>query len=223
MTSECESLHAEIEHLQNEINTHKQSNVSFEQEISALKTDNEKLQDVFDKYEQAELRITEMPAEHAQLKEKITQLQNEISTYKQTKESLERQVSELTADNEKLQYELYELARAESKIAEMTAELRQLQKKSFQVEKKSKQKIVTETIIKKPVSQKTKETSKSNDIQHRVVEGVRQKLCKKCNEWKPESQFHKNSKSKDNLASSCKKCTNQAAKQRRKQQKINKK
>jgi hypothetical protein len=45
---------------------------------------------------------------------------------------------------------------------------------------------------------------KDKDYQkiHRVVNGVDQKLCRRCKEWKPENEFHKNPSSKDSLSGS---------------------
>ena len=210
-------IHEENKLLQNEINTHKQAKESFEQKVSELTVDNEILRCELTKLAKAESRIDEMTTEHEHLQEEIKKLQNEISTHKQAKECFEQQVSELTADNEKLQYELTELAKAESEVAMMTAELRQIQKENFQAEQISQHQIVTEPVVEKPVSRTTAKRNIINKQQHRTVEGIRQKLCKKCNEWKPESEFHKNSSSKDNLAADCKICKNNAAKQRRKQ------
>ncbi len=45
---------------------------------------------------------------------------------------------------------------------------------------------------------------------HKVVDGVRKKLCKKCNEWKDESSFYKYIKKKDGLSLNCKECSNKA-------------
>ena len=45
---------------------------------------------------------------------------------------------------------------------------------------------------------------------HRVVDGVKQKRCNKCRQWKPEGEFHKRRKSKDGLRWQCKKCLNEA-------------
>lgn len=42
---------------------------------------------------------------------------------------------------------------------------------------------------------------------HRVVKRVRQKLCRKCNRWKDESEFYKNRAEKDGLDYQCKKCS----------------
>ena len=41
---------------------------------------------------------------------------------------------------------------------------------------------------------------------HRVVNGTKEKLCRKCRRWKGESQFYKNHCSKDGLVGWCKKC-----------------
>jgi len=42
---------------------------------------------------------------------------------------------------------------------------------------------------------------------HRVVKGVKQKLCSKCRRWKAESAFYKNRSAKDGLTGRCKKCS----------------
>lgn len=206
-----EKLQEENKQFQNEISTHKQTKENFKQQVSELMVDNEKLKDVFEKYELAQSQNNKNFETIEKLQEEIEQLQNEIITYKHVKESFEQQVSELTADNEKLHFELTELVKAESKIAEMTIKLKQIQKENFLTEQISEPQIVTESAIEKPVSGKTA----INIKQHRIVNGVRQKLCKKCNEWKPENEFHKNASSKDNLAADCKVCKNNAAKERR--------
>ncbi|MBN2589003.1 MAG: hypothetical protein JXA96_04005 [Sedimentisphaerales bacterium] len=218
-------LQNEIKQLQNETNTHKQAKESFEKQISELTADNKKLKQMLTEYVQTKSKIDELTTEHELLREENKQFKNEINTYKQTKESFEKQISELAADNEKLQSELTEFAKAESKIAEMTNEVKRLQKEEFQVEQISENQIVTETAleVETPVNKKTTKRNKIKKKQHRTVKGIKQKLCKKCNEWKPESEFHKNSSSKDNLAASCKKCKNNAAREHRKQLKASKK
>ena len=45
---------------------------------------------------------------------------------------------------------------------------------------------------------------------HRVVEGVKQKRCARCKEWKAESRFYKHLRHKDGLAVWCKECANKA-------------
>ena len=50
---------------------------------------------------------------------------------------------------------------------------------------------------------------------HRVVNGVRKKLCSKCRKWKVESQFYRNRHSKDGLAGWCSKCLGTVREKRR--------
>jgi hypothetical protein len=45
---------------------------------------------------------------------------------------------------------------------------------------------------------------------HRVVGGVRQKLCNKCEEWKDKSRFYKRRTNRDGLAMTCKECSDKA-------------
>jgi hypothetical protein len=45
---------------------------------------------------------------------------------------------------------------------------------------------------------------------HRIVNGIKQKLCTKCGKWKAENEFSKNRSSKDGLNSSCKECSHKA-------------
>ena len=45
---------------------------------------------------------------------------------------------------------------------------------------------------------------------HRVVEGVKQKRCRRCKSWKTESEFYKDRSCKDGLQSWCKACANKA-------------
>ncbi|MBL7185283.1 MAG: hypothetical protein ISS70_03080 [Phycisphaerae bacterium] len=42
---------------------------------------------------------------------------------------------------------------------------------------------------------------------HRVVDGVKQKFCRKCKRWKDETAFYKNRSAKDGLKDWCKKCS----------------
>jgi len=210
-----EKLQEEIKQFQNEITTNKQARVNLKKQVSELKTDNEKLKDTLVKFEQFESQNKQHLKTLEKLQEEIKQLQNEITTHKQARVSLEKQVSELTSNNEKLQCELTKLAKAESQIAEMTAEFRQLQKEEFQVEQIPEHQIVTELPVETPVNRKPARRTKMYKQQHRTVKGVRQKRCRKCNKWKPESEFHKNSSSKDNLTGSCKTCKNNAARERR--------
>ncbi len=45
---------------------------------------------------------------------------------------------------------------------------------------------------------------------HRVVDGVKQKRCRRCKSWKTESEFYKNRSCKDGLQFRCKACANKA-------------
>jgi len=42
---------------------------------------------------------------------------------------------------------------------------------------------------------------------HRVVNGIKQKLCRKCNRWKSESAFYRNRSGRGGLAAQCRKCS----------------
>ena len=56
---------------------------------------------------------------------------------------------------------------------------------------------------------------------HRIVDGVKQKRCSKCNRWRAESEFYKKHRHKDGLTGQCKECSNKATnKARRKRQAI---
>jgi len=45
---------------------------------------------------------------------------------------------------------------------------------------------------------------------HRVVDGVKQKRCRRCKSWKTESDFYKAHINKDGVAVWCKVCANEA-------------
>ena len=210
-----EKLQEEIKLLQNETYDYKQAKIQFEQQITELTTHNDKLQSELDKSKQAESQNKQNLQTLEKLQEEKKQLQNEIIEHQQDKEHFEQQVSELTAENEKLQRELARFEQAEQQIAEMAATCRQLQPEEPRVEQISEQQVAAEPAVKVPVKRKTARKSKTHEQQHRTVDGVRQKLCRKCKEWKPKSEFHKSSSSKDGLAGSCKICKNNAAKERR--------
>jgi len=211
-----EKLQEEIKLLQNETFDHKQAKIRFEQQVSELMTHNENLQHELDKSKQAESQNKQHIQTLEKLHEETKQLQNEITKHKQAKVSFEQQVSELTADNEKLQHELAKLEQAESQIAEMTAACGLLQTEDSPPEQISEQQVVAEPAVEVPVKRKTARRSKTYEQRHRTVDGVRQKLCRKCKEWKPESEFHKDSSSTDSLAGSCKICKNNKAREHRK-------
>ncbi len=51
---------------------------------------------------------------------------------------------------------------------------------------------------------------------HRVVDGVKQKRCRRCKRWKAESEFYKNQQRKDGLGERCKECSYKARKSHKK-------
>ncbi|HUU16262.1 MAG TPA: hypothetical protein VMW72_03855 [Sedimentisphaerales bacterium] len=53
---------------------------------------------------------------------------------------------------------------------------------------------------------------------HRVVDGVKQKRCRRCKRWKAESDFYKQRRHKDGLAAWCKECANKATTKAHKKQ-----
>ena len=104
----------------------------------------------------------------------------------------------MTATNEKLQRELAENKQAGQDIEEQTAGV---------------------PAAEKPGEGKSAGKGKTYEGLHRIVDGVKQKLCRKCKEWKPESEFHKNASCKDGLAVSCKTCKAEVAREYRKRRK----
>jgi len=175
------------------------------------------------------------------LHEQVKQLQYEIIKRKQTEVRLEERVAHLTASNEKLQLELAEnkqagkqtadeqfqpevpvSKQAEQQVAEVLVADEQQQPEvpeSKQVEQVPERKVVAEPAFEKPVEGEPAGKGNKYDDLHRVVDGVKQKLCRKCKEWKPESEFHKNASCKDGLARSCKTCKANAAREYRKRRK----
>jgi len=175
------------------------------------------------------------------LHEQIKQLQYEIIKRKQTEVRFEERLAHLRAANEQLQHEL-----AENKQAEMQAADEQLQHvvhDTKQIEQQVAQEPATDEkqqpeiheseqagqdfeeptaevpAAEKPVEGKSAGKGKAYEDTHRLVDGVNQKLCRKCKEWKPESEFHKNASCKDGLAVSCKTCKAEAAREYRKRRK----
>ncbi len=156
------------------------------------------------------------------LHEQIQQLQREIIKRKQTEVRFEEQVAYLTAANEKLQLELAEKKRAEQHIVEEPAAEEQLQPEIPEREQAGQdieEQAARVTAAHEPGGRKPARRGKTYEDLHRVVDGIKQKLCRKCEQWKPESEFHKNASSKDGLAGSCKTCKAKAAKEYRKRRK----
>lgn len=62
---------------------------------------------------------------------------------------------------------------------------------------------------------KVKEYLRFKD-RHRLVKGIKQKLCTKCGKWKKEMEYYKSTSERDGLMGKCKKCTYDPAKKSRK-------
>jgi hypothetical protein len=172
------------------------------------------------KHQNKEHLQTKEPLE--KLHEEIKRLQYEVIKHRRAEVRFDQKLSELMADNEGLHAQLDKFEQAEPQIAEMTAADRLLQPEDHragQVEKISAQQVVAEPAVEVPVKRKTAGRSKAYEQRHRTVGGVAQKLCQKCKEWKPESEFHKDSSSRDSLAASCKICKNNAAREYRRRRK----
>ena len=166
--------------------------------------------------------------ESEKLREQIKQLQFEIIKRKETEVRLEQQVTELTIAKDELQRELAEL-----KQAERPAELREEEEvkptseekhhpvisESVQVGRGIGEESAEVSAKDKHVGKKPPKKGKTYEDVHRILDDVKQKLCRKCNEWKPESEFHKNAASKDGLAGLCKTCKAKTAKEYRKRRK----
>jgi len=154
---------------------------------------------------------TKEPPENSH--DQIKQLQYEIVKRKQAQALLDQRVANLTADNEQLRREIAESRQAEQSPAPEAAETPDADEniQPEVVEKKQAEQDIEEQAVEAPAEKKpVKSGSKYEDF-HRVVDDVKQKLCRKCSEWKPESEFHKNASSKDGLAGSCKVCKAKAA------------
>ena len=157
--------------------------------------------------------------ESEKLHEQIKQLQREIIKRKQAEVRFEQRIADLATANEKLQLELAEKERAEEQTEETSAAEEQ-QKPEIPESKKASQDIEEQAAVVPDVEKSVEEKpagigNKSDDL-HGIVDGVKQKLCRKCKEWKPEIEFHKNASSKDGLAGSCKTCKAEAAREYRK-------
>jgi len=191
-TELSEKLHEQMKQLQYEIIKRKQTEARFEQRVADLTAENEKLRCEIAESRQVEQRPSREAAEVPDADEK---LQPEISEKEQAEQDLKEQVVETPSADEKLQPEVAEKEQAKQDLKEQAAEV---------------------PAEKKPTKKKPAGSGSKYEDFHRVVDGVKQKLCGKCNEWKPESEFHKNASCKDGLAGSCKVCKAKAARQYRK-------
>jgi len=181
--------------------------------------------------------------ESEKLHDQIRQLQRENIKRKRSEVYLEEKVAYLTGVNEQLQSELTELKQNEQST-EPDKELEPTSKEQLQPgipdNEQAEQQVAhepaatveeaqlpqeigeqngEELVEDENVERKPPRKSKAYEDLHRVVDDVKQKLCRKCNEWKPEAQFHKNASSKDGLAGSCKTCKAETAREYRKQRK----
>jgi len=160
--------------------------------------------------------------ESEKLREQIKQLQYEIIKHREAEVRLKQQVAELTTSKDELQHELAELKQAEQQVDKepVTEEKEQpVISESEQVGQDIGEESAEVSAKDKHIEKKPPKRGMTYQDLHRVVDDVKQKLCRKCNEWKPESGFHKSASSKDGLAGSCKACKARAAKGYRKRRK----
>ena len=147
-----------------------------------------------------------------------------------TVERLERQIAELTAVNERLRREAEDSIHAEApfeqKVGELTTANEQLQHEAARhkeaqdrFEQKLAELAAANERLHTEVAQlnKTGEKTRAHkyEDEHRVIDDVKQKLCRKCGQWKAETDFHKNASRKDGLARWCKVCKTNAARKSR--------
>ena len=138
----------------------------------------------------------------AEVKTPHEQLQPQAVEAGQAESAFVQKIDELTAANENLLREAQEHKqvqdRFEQKLIELTAANEQLQKQVGELSNTgAKRRVYT------------------YEDEHRVVDHVKQKLCRKCGEWKNESEFHKNASRKDGMARWCKMCKIGAARKSR--------
>ena len=193
-------------------------------------------------------KTRQKPTKHAEssdkLREQIKQLQYEILKRKQNEVRFVERLANLTAANEKLQRELSEKKQAEKKTAKIPAadeQLKSVVHDTKQVEQKPELQVAQEPATGDKQQPEIPENEQAGqDIEeqtagvpgdgrpagkgkdegfHWIADDVKQKLCRRCKEWKPESEFHKNASCKDGLAGSCKTCKAEAAREYRKRRK----
>lgn len=138
----------------------------------------------------------------AEVKTTNEQPQPQAARAEQAEGALAQKIDELTVANEALLHEAQEHKQAqdrfERKLAELTAANEQLQKQVGELSNTgAKRRVYT------------------YEDEHRVIDHVKQKLCRKCGQWKNESEFHKNASRKDGFARWCKICKIGAARKSR--------
>jgi len=67
----------------------------------------------------------------------------------------------------------------------------------------------------KPKKQSVRRNLRYED-RHRIVNGIRQKYCRKCRKWKSEHKFYRDKSKKDGLMDQCQKCSYKPVKKSRK-------
>ena len=185
--------------LQCEIIKHDHTKARLGREVAELKVAGEQVRQEPAQSKQVEERLKVQGAETTAGKE---QLQHELVESKQTEKNLKRKVGELAVANEQLRQEITEIRQVEErfklKVGELTVANEQLLQKADERRKAG------------PSGRDTR-----YEDYHRVADGVEQKLCRKCDEWKVRSEFHKNASCKDGLATWCKLCKTKAARKSR--------
>ena len=173
--------------------------------------------------QEPEKKVTELAVANEKLRRDVEEGGNAV-------ERLEQKIAELTAVNERLRREAQEgiLAKAplDEKVGELTTVNEQLQREAArhkEAQDRFEQKLAelaaanerlhTEVAQLNKTGQKTR--AHRYEDEHRVVDDVKQKLCRKCSQWKAETEFHKNASRKDGLARWCKVCKTNAAKKSR--------
>ncbi len=173
--------------------------------------------------QEPEKKVAELAAVNEALRREVQEGRNVV-------ERLEHKIAELTAANEQLRREADEgiqiTAPVEQKVGELTAANEQLQHEAAQhkeaqdrFEQKLAELVTANERLQAEVAQLRKGDRKMrahrHEHGHRVVDDMRQKLCRKCGQWKAETEFHKNASRKDGLARWCKACRANAARKSR--------
>jgi FtsZ-interacting cell division protein ZipA len=124
------------------------------------------------------------------------QLRSEINRQEQATRHPKQQTAEVRTPDEKPQHELTKPKRTEERPRQQADEV---------------------PAAGEPSQRKRKWPHRDYKYEdcHRVIGEVKEKLCRRCEKWHAESNFHKNRSCKDNLASWCKECKAKAAKEYR--------
>jgi hypothetical protein len=197
-----EQLHEEIRQLRREVFKHEQVEASLGRQIARLAADDEKLRSALSESTPAgEQTIATLRAEKLIKPE----------------ESWDEQVEQAEQAEQVEQVE--QVQQIEQTPEQRVGAVREPPVLRESVKGRPTADSAGEPAVARPAKEKSARASKTYEQQHRIVDGVRQKLCRTCNEWKSESEYHKNSSSKDGLAGACKTCKNDAARERRQRSK----